>query len=353
MNKIDAKAIKKILLIRRDNIGDLICTTPAIHALREKFPSAKIGILVNSYNAGALANNPDVDEVYIYEKEKHFKNRNRLSVWLKNLKLLFKIRKERYDVAVGCGSHSPRLERYTFLTGAKVRIGYLKAKRKFSFYNKGIISPSEEMHEVVKTFALIKPLGIEVEPGGLILSPSSSEQSKFKDFKTASYANTGRPLAAVAISARIKKNKWPIAKFITLIEKLLAQNTVHVLLLWSPGSMNSPTFPGDDEAADIILRRFAEKVRGYPTSTLGALVAAISLSDMVITLDTGSLHIAAALKKPTVALMTRGKAQSWYPWKTQNIALTSGDNVENISVDDVADAVNTLAEIGKRGNNIS
>lgn len=54
----------KILFIRRDNIGDLICTTPAIHTVRKEYPDAKIGILVNSYNADAIINNPDIDEIY-------------------------------------------------------------------------------------------------------------------------------------------------------------------------------------------------------------------------------------------------------------------------------------------------
>src|SRR3990170_2033924 len=118
--------INKILFIRRDNIGDLICTTPAIHAVREKYPNAKIGILVNTYNADAIVNNPDIDEVYVYEKAKHVPDKNKHSVWWSNLKLLLKIRKERYEVAIGCGSYSPRLARYTFLTGAGIRIGYLK-----------------------------------------------------------------------------------------------------------------------------------------------------------------------------------------------------------------------------------
>lgn len=344
MTKIDVKTIKKILLIRRDNIGDLVCTTPAIHALRNKFHGARIDVLVNSYNADVLANNADIDKIYIYEKEKHFKDRNRLLTWLKNIKLLLMIRKQRYDVAIGCGSYSPTLEKYTFMTGAKVRIGYLKEKQKYSLYNKGIVSTSENVHEVVKIFNLIKSLGVEAEPGGLILAPNCLEQTKFKDFKIASYENAGRPILAVAISARIKKNRWPIEKFIALIDKLLNQNNVNVLVLWAPGSAHNPTFPGDDEAADIIIRRFDEKVKGYPTPALGALVAAISLSDVVITLDTGSLHIASALKKPTVALMTKGKVQSWYPWKTDNIVLTSEDNVENISVDEVLDAVNKLVE---------
>ena len=128
--------ITKILFIRRDNIGDLVCTTPAIHAVREKYPDAKIGILVNTYNADAISNNPDIDKVYIYEKAKHATDKNKLSVWLNNLRVLQKIRKEKYDVAIGCGSYSPRLARYTMLTGAKTRIGYLKkGMEKSKFYN--------------------------------------------------------------------------------------------------------------------------------------------------------------------------------------------------------------------------
>ncbi|MDP3112552.1 MAG: glycosyltransferase family 9 protein, partial [Thermodesulfovibrionales bacterium] len=118
--------VKKILFIRRDNIGDLVCTTPAIHAVRNQYPNAKIGILVNTYNVDAIRNNPDINEIYTYEKAKHAPEKNKISVWLNNLKVLRKIRKEKYDVAIGCGSYSPRLARYTFITGAKKRIGYFK-----------------------------------------------------------------------------------------------------------------------------------------------------------------------------------------------------------------------------------
>jgi heptosyltransferase-3 len=61
----------KILVIRRDNIGDLVCTTPLIAALRQRFPQGWIGALVNSYNAPVLDSNPDLDEVFVYTKAKH------------------------------------------------------------------------------------------------------------------------------------------------------------------------------------------------------------------------------------------------------------------------------------------
>ena len=61
----------KILVVRRDNIGDLICTTPFFAALRRRHPEAWIGALVNSYNAPVLDRNPDIDEVFAYQKLKH------------------------------------------------------------------------------------------------------------------------------------------------------------------------------------------------------------------------------------------------------------------------------------------
>jgi ADP-heptose:LPS heptosyltransferase len=58
--------MQRILVIRRDNIGDLACTTPMIHLLRRHFPNAWIGALVTHYNAPVLAGNTDLDEVLHY-----------------------------------------------------------------------------------------------------------------------------------------------------------------------------------------------------------------------------------------------------------------------------------------------
>lgn len=81
----------KVLVVRRDNIGDLVCTTPLFTALRRRYPQAWIGALVNSYNAPVLERNPDVNEVFAYTKLKHLEKgasalatlRSRLShLWL-------------------------------------------------------------------------------------------------------------------------------------------------------------------------------------------------------------------------------------------------------------------------------
>ncbi len=297
-------------------------------------------MLVNSYNADVIADNPDIDQIYIYEKAKHAPDKTKSSVWLDNLKVLRKIRKERYDVAIACGSYSPTLARYTFLTGAKVRIGYSREGALNLFYNKPLIPAAGDDHEVERVFNLVKSLGVSGQPGKLILIPGNKELKEAAICKKAAVADHGKPVIAIAVSARIRANKWSPQNFIALIDKILLLDSAHVMLIWAPGSRDNPTFPGDDESSGYIRGHFEGRIMAYPTPSLRSLVAALAVSDIIVTLDTGSLHMAAALGKPTVALMTQGKSTSWYPWKTRSIVLTGKSAVDEVRVDDVLQAVN-------------
>ncbi len=344
MNKIDIKAIKKILLIRRDNIGDLICTTPAIHALREKFPSAKIGILVNSYNADAVANNTDIDKLYIYEKAKHVEDRNKFSVWLKNLKLLLQIRRERYDVAIGCGyKYSPRLARYTFLTGAKKRIGYTSSNKSF-YYNIPVNESSEATHEVVAAFKLLEPLGISGEPPKLVLMPSVDEEKKVLHFlfPTPNSEAQTHNFIAMHISSRKENNRWPAYRFIELGNELIKTYNVTPLLLWAPGSSKNPRHPGDDEKAAEIAKGMVSAPVLYKTIKLKELIAAISVCKLVVCCDGGAMHIAAAFGKPMLTIWGSTDKRRWSPWKVENIILQKGKNADEVNVEEVVAAFATL-----------
>lgn len=338
--------INKIIFIRRDNIGDLVCTTPAITATRQAFPGAKIGILVNTYNADIVSNNPDINEVYVYKKAKHSTDKGKCSIWFDNARLLLRIRKEQYDVAIGCGSFSPMLARYTLLTGAKRRIGYYRKGStdvsKNVYYTDPICPAAGYEHETIKIFRLLEPIGISGCPGRMAVYPLRQELDEFSAFMAHHRSDRARRLIAIAISARIKVNKWPVEKFTELISTLLERNEYSILLLWAPGSRDNLTFPGEDEIAQSIIARFTGRILAYPTLTIPALIAAIASSDIVVTLDTGSLHISAGLQKPTVALMTKTKELSWYPWETRNIVISADKSVEAIPVELVAGAVEKL-----------
>jgi len=335
--------ISKILFIRRDNIGDLICTTPAIHAVREKYPAAKIGILVNTYNADVVNNNPDIDKVYIYEKAKHAPDKSKLSVWFNNLKVLREIRKEKYDIAIGCGSYSPRLARYTFLTGAKTRIGYIKKGLEQSkFYNMPMFEPEKTLHEVENTYNLLSPLGINGVPSSLRAFPMDDEAEKIRNSLNMSGSKKETPLIAFHISSRRPENRWPAEKFIELGNLISNHSHAAILLLWSPGSEKNVYHPGDDEKAEIIKQSIKPEPIVYKTTRLRELIAALSLSSLVVCCDGGAMHIAAALKKPVVTIWGSTNPDKWAPWRTEHIILKNGRDASMVPVDDVFAAVNTL-----------
>jgi len=346
--------IDKILFIRRDNIGDLICTTPAIHAVRQKYPHAKIGILVNSYNAEVVKNNPDIDEIYIYEKAKHVPEKNKILVWWNNFKLLMKIRKEKYDVAIACGSYSPRLARYTYMTGAVVRIGYLpKSIKKSTSYNMPLHEPEKPMHEVERVFNLLSPFGIDGIPDKLRVFPTQTEIQKVKEllndrgFFAAAHNNPENPqndnknkfLIAFHISSRKPENRWSADNFIKLAKLITNKYNAKILLLWSPGSEKNPYHPGDDEKAEFILKSFPQLIP-YKTKSLSELIAAMTLVDFVVCLDGGAMHIAAALDKPIVTVWGSTDQSRWKPWGVKHIILQDETKkADSIKPEQVFDAV--------------
>ncbi len=336
--------IKKILFIRRDNIGDLICTTPAIHAVRKKYPDAKIGILVNTYNVDAVRNNPDIDNIYVYEKAKHVPDKSKFSVWLNNLKVLLKIRKEQYDVAIGCGSYSPRLARYTYMTGAIARIGYLsKTVDRSKSYNIPLYEPEKPLHEAERVFNLLSPLGINDTPSPLRIFPAGDETQKVKNFLNISGIKEGKPLIAFHISSRRPENRWPADSFIELARLIAIRYDASILLLWSPGSEKNPYHPGDDEKAEIIINSMKTNMVAYKTTQLKELIAALSLADIVVCCDGGAMHIAAALGKPIVTIWGSTDPNRWKPWGVRHVILQGeSKRAENISAQAVLDAVEKL-----------
>ncbi len=288
-------------------------------------------------------NNPDIDEVYIYEKAKHVPEKSKLPVWWNNFKVLKKIRNEKYDVAIGCGSYSPRLARYTFLTGAKTRIGYLqKGMKKSKFYNIPLYEPEVPLHEVERVFNLLSQLGINGSPSSLKVFPSEDEVKKVRDLLDSSSGNNKKYLIAFHISSRRPENRWPADSFIELARLIAIRYDASILLLWSPGSEKNPYHPGDDEKAEIIINSMKTNMVAYKTTQLKELIAALSLADIVVCCDGGAMHIAAALKKPIVTIWGFTNPDRWRPWGTSYIILKNGMDASMVSVNDVIAAIDAM-----------
>lgn len=334
-----------ILVIRRDNIGDLICTTPLIHALREKYPDAHIAALVNSYNAPVIRNNPDVDEVFVYTKAKHREaGETVLGVYLKRLKMFWQMRKRGIDLAIlaGC-SFLPRPLGLARWAGAKQILGFVEpGKKGVEHINLPITYDHPKgLHEVEDVCRLLAPLGITGTPPALVLHPrlelvAQLRQRLLPDDNSAD-PSANPPVVALHISARKVKQRWPVERFADLAHRLHARYGCRFMLFWSPGAADNPHHPGDDEKAAALQAACAGlPLIPCPTSELDELVAGLSLMDQVICADGGAMHVAAGLGKPIVCLFGNSDAARWYPWGVPHELLqTESRDVNDIGVEAV------------------
>jgi heptosyltransferase III len=280
----DGSGQLRYLIIRRDNIGDLVCTTPLIDGLRAAHPKAWIGALVNTYNAEVLARNPALDEVLAYEKLKHRRG-SILSNVLERLRLRSHLRAQEFDAVLvpSASEQSLRLARG------------LRAKR--------IIVASAGVHEVERTFSLGAELGVQGDPGPMRVFPDPKIVEKLTE-------RIGDGFIVVHLSARRPAQRWPLERYQALITELTKSS--RVVLLWAPGSSSDPRHPGDDEAAGRL--SVAQNLVKLATPDLATLIAGLSLAKLVICPDGGAMHLAAALGKPIVALFGDSPVERWRPW---------------------------------------
>lgn len=298
---------RKILVIRRDNIGDLVCTTPLFTALRARFPDAWIGVLANSYNAPVLAGNPDIDEVFAYTKLKHrARGQGRLAALWQRLALVWNLRHRQIDEVILPGGEQASAWRFA---------RWVAPRRVVASVNS-----ADSMHEVERSFACLTGYGIKaIPPACKVIADEALAQ---RLAATLPAALAGRRLIALHLSARKPKQRWPVARFAELARQLHAAHGCGFLIFWSPGAADDPLHPGDDaKAAELVAQIGDLPVAVVKTQHLSELMAGLSLCNEVICSDGGAMHIAAGLGKPIVCFFGNSDAARWHPWHVSHVLL--------------------------------
>ncbi|HXM81928.1 MAG TPA: glycosyltransferase family 9 protein [Burkholderiales bacterium] len=340
----------RILVIRRDNIGDLVCTTPLFAALRARYPQAHIAALVNSYNAAVLEGNPHVDAVHSYTKLKHrLPGESRLGILLARLRMLARLRHEPFDYIVlakaGFDRHGLRLARQ------------LRRRHIVGFAEPGAQAPRSitvpvpalaygDLHEVEVMKRLAEAVDVRDAGGPLRVYPARARLELWRARLPALAQRGGRRWIAAHISARELGRHWPMERWAELIRRVTATGQTGVVLLWAPGPENDPRHPGDDAKAAAILQQVGASVLPAPTAELADLIAAIALCDAFIGADGGAMHLAAALGLPTLALFENreDKKRRWYPWQVPyELVAPATRDIADITVEQVVQGWQRLA----------
>lgn len=326
--------MNSVLVVRRDNIGDLVCTTPLFSALRRRYPRAWIGALINSYNATVLDGNADLDNVLVYTKLKHLDpGQSALRTLADRIRSLWSLRRRRLDCVV--------LATPLFVPRAWTLARSLKPARIVGFTEQTVRGLAG-LHEVERVFALAPQLGLdgEIPPLKVIADATLVERAR------AAFA-PGGPKIGVQISTRRPAQQWPLERFVELVRRLDRLGAA-TMLLWSPGPRDHPRHPGDDEKAAEISKHLAgtRSFVAYPAGPLPELIGALAACDAVITSDGGAMHLAAGLRKPTVCFFGDVAPEQWRPWGVPHRVLRpESRNAADLSVDQAFAALRDLGTL--------
>jgi ADP-heptose:LPS heptosyltransferase len=331
---------QSFLVIRRDNIGDVVCTTPLITALRCRFPDAWIGALVNDYAAPVLDHNPDVSAVLTYSKAKHRREGESVAaLYWHRLQLIASLRRRRIDyVLLAAPVRQPSAERMARWVKPRHIVGFAGQS---SIADVVTRAPEAAVHQVERCYSLLRAINVEGAPPPLKLHADP----RLVHAMRARVPERRGPVVAVHLSAREEDRRWPIASFRDLIGRLLESGAA-VVLTWAPGSEDNPRFPGDDgRARSLVAEIRHERLVPVPTADLGELIASLAVCDAVISSDGGPVHLGAALGKPVLCFFGTEDRRLWYPWGVPYELLQSESrNAADISVDEAWQAWLRLRE---------
>ncbi len=293
-------AIRRILVVRVDLLGDTVLSTPAVRALRRGYPDATIDMLVQNSTAGVLEGDPDINRVIAYNP--HIWRRPnawlRPGGWAEALRLLHTLRVPRYDLAISVSGDIGSI--ITRLTGARRTVGYAgEAYRHFLTDPVPGRRYKRHQHEVRYVLRLAEAAGGIVEEGDAQprLHPNRETCAAMRSLLQEARAERGAtgPIVAVHAGARNGQAKrWPLGHFAALSEMLVEQLGALVVLTGAPNE--APLAQAIERSASVPLLNLVG------ATTLPGLVALLAESDILVTGDSGPMHIACAVDTPVVVL---------------------------------------------------
>jgi len=288
-----------ILLVRLRLIGDVVFTTPAIRAVRRRYPDARIAYVVEEEAAAVVRHNPHLDEV-IVASSPHAPGRLRADI-----ALIRKLRRERYDLAIDFHG-GPRSSMLTWLSGAQQRIGYEVVGRSW-MYTTRVPRPRalRPRHSVVSQWDVLLPLGIappDPELDVVEMRDDPAAASAVARRLAAAGVGAANPVVVVHVSAGNPFRRWPSESFVELVCRLASKEPKRRIILTSG--------PSDAEAAAAIARdaraRLAAQERQaiveFGEFDLAELRALAGRAALYIGGDSGPLHIAGTTDVPVVGL---------------------------------------------------
>lgn len=307
------QAARRILVVRLDNLGDVLVTTPAIHAIARSLPEAQITLLASSVGAQVGRLNPDIAQVIEYEAPW-------MDPWCKlpqNIEyeraMIERVRAGRYDAAIIFTSfhQSPLPAAYLcYLADIPLRAA-ASIDGPGSLLTTRHKHPERMMHEVERGLDLVRALGIDTNERDLMLAVPPDSRRAASAVLTRLGVSRNGPMIVVHPGCSMPARTYPWELYAEVVTQLARRLEATVLLTGAVG---------ERDLVERVLSRVdaGASTRAHTlagTLTFPELCAVIEAANLTVTNNTGPMHISAAVKTPVVALFAlTNPPEQWGPW---------------------------------------
>jgi len=282
-----------ILVVKPSSLGDVTHALPAVNLLRTGFPDSFISWIVNDELADVVRCCPGVDETIPFSRRRWGSARNVGEL----LAFVRSVRSRKYDVAVDFQGLL-RSGLISFASRAPRRIGYANAREgAILFYTERVTVPEEIKHAVDKNFHLVRQaFGLDGTPCFPSLRAPQSAEAEADRLLAAHDLDSVRPLVGVAPAARWNSKAWPTEFFARVLDTLAT--TRPDARFWLIGTADEKAI--GQALLEACTHAAPENLMGK--TSLPTLIALLQRSKVVVTNDTGPMHLAAAVGVRTVAV---------------------------------------------------
>lgn len=330
----------KIIVLKRDKLGDLILTTPMLQLLKKYFPSSIIAVIAPESSAWILKDAPFVDELYSYPQAKSF-NLKSLIALLKQLTLFLKIRGKDFDIAIAAGGE--------FSHRAIKRLLWIKARRTIAFAPKniaikGLTDPvaeanqrDKEPHESLRMIQLLKPIIQLHNKSGFPQPFFQPPQQWLKNADTflSEHRLLKKKFIVFGLGARREKKQASKEQIIETAHYVYKKYQMKTILVWTPGSKNNKNYPGDDELAYEILNDAPKQIIPL-RAPLDLTIGVIWLARKSIFPDSGLMHFAAASPGGVIGLFAETNISphpsQWGPLGSHSTYIEAKKTIKELGV---------------------
>ncbi|MDP9371128.1 MAG: glycosyltransferase family 9 protein, partial [Chloroflexota bacterium] len=281
-----ARPPRRILVLRRCCLGDVLMTTPLLRALDEAYPDATITYATGGWSAAAIRGNPRVDRLIEMPDRQGPRELAQLAG---------RLRRERFDLAV-LPERSPLVPLVALLAGIPRRVGFDSAHRGFALTDPVLVRGVR--HEVERALDLARALGIPVPSPRLEYRPGAEAGARvarlLAEHSVASPLLVIHPGGGANPGAVMDAKRWPPERFGAAADGLLARHGGGVILVGGSGDRAAV------DATRAAMRGAALDFCG--ALDLDALAALCRRAALYVGNDSGATHLAEACGAPTVVV---------------------------------------------------